>query len=82
MRGTGRAAIDHDFRAGHVRRVIGREVEDRLGDFVGFAEPAEPRGASLLEGPGLDALRNPDRSTRDGYPGDDQAASDTCGPIP
>ena len=47
MRGTGRAAIDPDFRVGHVRRIIGREVEDRL--LVPEGTPMGFRGSTLSE---------------------------------
>ena len=35
------SAVDHDLGAGHVARLVGAEIIDRLGHFLGLAEPAQ-----------------------------------------
>src|ERR1700730_6123331 len=44
-RGTGRAAVDEDFRALTVRRIVGSKEQHGLGNFVGLAEPPQRNGA-------------------------------------
>ena len=39
------AAIDKDFRALHVRGIVGGQEQHGLGDFLGLAEPAQRDGA-------------------------------------
>ena len=47
-RGTGRTAVDEDFRALNIRRIVGSKEQHGLGDFVGFADTAPPKIAAYL----------------------------------